>query len=580
LRATNVSGFFVIAWLQLKCQTKSSKTILIGKFSPLPLLFPPVILSLAMKTYAIHTFGCQMNYSDSERIETYLKCLGLKKAQQEKEADLVIFNSCSIRQKAEDRVIGKMHELQSLKNQRKKKGKYLIIALTGCMVRKSSTKHTIKKNQDHFIKILKPLDVAFRIEELHKLKDLLLEASNKACDKSCVRTTAKPLVTFEHQPELERQPEPNKSATSSAFQKNAGSKSNTNRNADYFHITPSYTQNFQAFIPISTGCDKFCTYCIVPYSRGREVSRDPKEIYKEAEKLVKKGCKEITLLGQTVDSYGLSPIDRQKKLFDYNKIDTGDQAPPFVQLLESIDKLYAKGLRRLRFTSPHPKDVSQALINCYGKLKTLMPHIHLPVQSGDNACLKRMNRPYTRERYLEIIKALRKQLPDIAITTDIIVGFCGETEKEFQNSVRLYKEVGFDFAYLAQYSVRRGTFAAKHLENDVSRSEKARRWHKLNNLLTKITHEKLNKFVGKKVEVLVEKIASTNQANIAVQTLRAISRKPKNTAPNTALFTYLGRSPHMKEVQFVSPKKNLTGTLQKVKVTKTENWLLHGGLTK
>jgi len=460
--------------------------------------------------YHIHTFGCQMNYSDTERIETYLNNLGFKKAKTEKQADLIIFNSCSVRQKAEDRVLGKMQQLILEKRKRKN----LLLALTGCMVRKSSTKKTYIKNQDYFIKTIAPLDIAFRIEDLPKLKSLIEEVSKKSKIKPLPKTDFESL-------------------------------------SNYFHIPAKYKSNFQAFIPISTGCDKFCTYCIVPYSRGREVSRPMGEILNEAEELVKNGCLEITLLGQTVDSYGLSNIDRQKHLFNYDEIDAGTTDPPFVQLLKKLDKLYSKGLRRLRFTSPHPKDISPQLVECYKTLKTLMPHIHLPIQSGDNNCLKRMNRPYTRERYLEIIKALRKANPAIAITTDIIVGFCGETEKEFQNTLDLYKKVEFDFAYFAQYSTRKNTYASKHLKDDVPTKEKRRRWHELNNILKKITQKKLEKYIGKTVEVLVEKHSGN---------------------------TYTGTSHHNKVVQFKSPKKSLKGTLQKTKITKAENWVLLGNL--
>jgi tRNA-2-methylthio-N6-dimethylallyladenosine synthase len=472
--------------------------------SPEPLSPEPLML------YHIHTFGCQMNYSDTERIETYLNNLGFKKAKTEKQADLIIFNSCSVRQKAEDRVLGKMQQLILEKRKRKN----LLLALTGCMVRKSSTKKTYIKNQDYFIKTIAPLDIAFRIEDLPKLKSLIEEVSKKSKIKPLPKTDFESL-------------------------------------SNYFHIPAKYKSNFQAFIPISTGCDKFCTYCIVPYSRGREVSRPMGEILNEAEELVKNGCLEITLLGQTVDSYGLSNIDRQKHLFNYDEIDAGTTDPPFVQLLKKLDKLYSKGLRRLRFTSPHPKDISPQLVECYKTLKTLMPHIHLPIQSGDNNCLKRMNRPYTRERYLEIIKALRKANPAIAITTDIIVGFCGETEKEFQNTLDLYKKVEFDFAYFAQYSTRKNTYASKHLKDDVPTKEKRRRWHELNNILKKITQKKLEKYIGKTVEVLVEKHSGN---------------------------TYTGTSPHNKVVQFKSPKKSLKGTLQKTKITKAENWVLLGNL--
>jgi tRNA-2-methylthio-N6-dimethylallyladenosine synthase len=458
-----------------------------------------------------------MNYSDTERIESYLDRLGFKKAAKEQDANLVIFNSCSIRKKAEDRVLGKMKNLT--KNKRSHQD--LLIALTGCMVRKSSTKNSMREIQDKYIKNNKLLDIAFRIEELPKLKTLIEEASSKK------------LKTI-HDEQLE----------------------------DYFHISPNYTSKTQAFIPISTGCDKFCTYCIVPYSRGRETSRNPDEILKEATELVQKGCLEITLLGQTVDSYGLSPIDRTRKLFDYNKIDADDQPPPFVQLLKRIDALKEKGLKRLRFSSPHPKDVSPYLIQAFAELKTLMPHIHLPIQSGDNSCLQRMNRPYTRERYLEIINALRKARPDITITTDFIVGFCGETEEEFQNTLDLYKEVEFDFCYISQYSNRKGTYADKNLDDDVPQATKAKRWHEFNDLMKEIAHKKLQEYVGQTVEVLVEEAAG----------------------PTAGLSTtiYRGKSEHFKTVQFQvaneAKMKPLKGTIQHIKITKAENWILFGDL--
>jgi tRNA-2-methylthio-N6-dimethylallyladenosine synthase len=459
--------------------------------------------------YHIHTYGCQMNYSDTERIESYLNKLGFTKTPTEDKADLIIFNSCSVKQKAEDKVLGKMKNLRETKRARPD----LLLALTGCMVRKSSTKKSVPTDQDKFIKKIKPLDIAFRIEDLPKLKSLIAEAAPK-------KLASLPQIEDET---LE----------------------------DYFHINPTRVSVAQSFIPISTGCDKFCTYCIVPYSRGREQSRNMEEILKEATELVEQGCLEITLIGQTVDSYGLSPIDRQRKLFDYNKIDNDTEPPPFVQLLQNIDALKAKGLKRIRFTSPHPKDVSPHLIAAYGELETLMPHIHLPVQSGDNDCLQRMNRPYTRERYLEIVDGLRKVRPDIAITTDLIVGFCDESEEEYERTVDLYKKTEFDFCYISRYSTRKGTFADKNLDDNVTNKEKAKRWHQLNDLMRGITQKKLEKYVGKTLEVLVEE--------------------------NTDSI-YRGKCKHFKTVQFESVKKNLIGTLQKIHIIKAENWILLGAL--
>jgi tRNA-2-methylthio-N6-dimethylallyladenosine synthase len=240
----------------------------------------------------------------------------------------------------------------------------------------------------------------------------------------------------------------------------------------------------------------------------------------------------------------LSTFDKQEGTFKH--LPKGKT--PFVSLLEQIDKLYDKGLRRLRFTSSHPKDISDDLIKAIGKLKTLMPYLHLPVQAGHNATLKRMNRPYTREKYLTIIKKLRKTVPGIAISTDFIVGFSGETEKEFQATYDLFKKAEFDFAYFAQYSERKGTFASKNLKDDVPKKVKRERWHLINELLKKIVAKKLVKFVGKTLQVLVE-------------------------FEEKGLLH--GHSEHYKEVQFKGPK-SLIGKIVKVKITKADKWVLEG----
>jgi tRNA-2-methylthio-N6-dimethylallyladenosine synthase len=443
-----------------------------------------------------------MNYSDTERMQTYLEALGFTKAKTEKEADIILFNTCSIRQKGEQKVLGKMVDMPALR----KKNKNLIVVITGCMVRKSSSRYS--EQRDKLFNRTREIDIALRIEELPKLAELIKELHPQIKLKKI------------HEESLE----------------------------DYFKITPTYTSKAQAFIPISTGCDKFCTYCIVPFSRGREKSRPLTDILKECEEFVKQGGKEITLLGQTVDSYGLSNFDKQERTFKH--LPKGKT--PFVYLLEQVDKLYAKGLRRLRFTSSHPRDISDDLIKAHGKLKTLMPYLHLPVQAGHNATLKRMNRPYTIEKYLEIIKKLRKTVPGIAISTDFIVGFCGETEKEFQATYDLFKKVGFDFAYFAQYSERKGTFAAKNLKDDVPGQVKKQRWHLINELLKEIVSKKLPKFIGKTVKVLVE-FESKGMLH--------------------------GHSEHYKEVQFKG-KKSLIGEIVPIKITKADKWVLEGKLTR
>jgi tRNA-2-methylthio-N6-dimethylallyladenosine synthase len=436
-----------------------------------------------------------MNYSDSERIDTVFQNLGLSKTDKMDEADLIIFNTCSVRQKAEDRVFGQMRKISKFRRERPN----LLVGITGCMVRKTSTRSF--NDRDSLIKRMKELDMTFRIEDLPKIPDMLHE-----------------LWSDYKFPEI-----------AEANLKN------------YFQINPIYTNSFQAFVPIGTGCDNFCTYCIVPYSRKREKSRPMDDIWQECEKLVENGCLEITLLGQNVNSYGISNLD--KKTDEFKNIEH-----PFVRLLERIDELKEKGLKRLRFTSNHPKDLSDELIDAMGLLDTLMPYLHLPVQSGNDDVLKHMNRHYSADWYKNLIKKLRKTVPGISISTDIIVGFCGETEEQFMDTYRLFEEVQWDMAYLAQYSTRLGTFADRNLVDDIMQDVKKKRWHRLNDLLTGVAREKNKIFEGKIVEVLVEKYEGGKCE---------------------------GRSEHFKTVIFPS-EKDLTGQLKKVKVIKGREWLLEG----
>ncbi|MBD3331110.1 tRNA (N6-isopentenyl adenosine(37)-C2)-methylthiotransferase MiaB [Candidatus Peregrinibacteria bacterium] len=454
-----------------------------------------------MPRYLIETYGCQMNYSDTERMETYLENLGYSKTDSTKEADLIIFNTCSVRQKAEDRVLGRMKEMRSLK----KNNPNLIITITGCMVRESSSRYSEKR--DKLLNRVREIDICLRIEDLPQFAELIRELNPDDYTKIEEESLK-----------------------------------------DYFRIPATYSQTTktQAFLPISTGCDKFCTYCIVPYSRGREHSRLITEIFKEAKELTEKGYKEITLIGQTVNSYGLSVYDKINKKFE----DLPENKEPFVYLLEELDKLKEEGLERLRFTSPHPKDMSDDLINAIANLKTLMPYLHLPVQAGDDNTLKRMNRPYTVAQYKEIIKKLRTAVPDIAISTDIIVGFCGETEEEFENTYSLFEEIKFDHAYLAQYSNRIGTFASKKLPDDIPPKIKRERWHKLNSLLKKTSKCILKNYVGKTVKVLIE----TKTDDVCI-----------------------GRCEHYKSVQF-SSKKHKPGDIVPVKIIDSKEWILIGEL--
>lgn len=439
-----------------------------------------------------------MNVSDSERISTYIEALGYEPANDFTDSDLVIFNTCSIKQKAEDKALGYMKQMKEIR----KNNKSLVVVITGCMIRTSSSRYSEKR--DGLFHRVEEIDIALRIEELPKFAELMREIN----------------------PELK---------VDSIKEENL---------EDYFKIEAAHSSKAQAFVPVSSGCDKFCTYCIVPYSRGREKSRSIEDIFKESEELVEKGCKEITLLGQTVNSYGLSIYDKINKSFAH--LPQGKE--PFVALMEKIDTLKSKGLKRLRFTSPHPKDMSEQLIDAMATLETSMPYVHLPVQSGDNRTLKRMNRTYTIERYMDIVTSLRKKIPGISISTDIIVGFCGETDEEFENTYAMFKDVCFDHAFISQYSQRSGTFASKHIQDDIPKEVKAERWHRLNDLLRDTSNIQLDRFVNQEVEVLVESQKDTD---------------------------CIGRTPHFKTVKFKS-NKSLVGRIAKIKVNKAKDWMLFG----
>ena len=464
--------------------------------------------------YFIQTLGCAMNYSDSERVAAALGKLGYSGAKKEGDADLYIFNTCSIRQKGEDRVFGKLMALEA----RKRHGEDLLVGITGCMVRRTSTKNSPRRKIDKLVRDLDPVDFVFRIEDAKGLGRILKDAAKK----HAIRKTKEKRIRHQDHQEI---------MTDSCDR------------LDYLDIKPVYNSTFQVFVPIQIGCDKYCTYCIVPYSRGREQSRPMEEILAECKSLVKKGCKEITLVGQTVNSYGLSGLDKESGLFNGVK-------EPFIRLLGKIDKLRALGLDRLRFSSPHPYDYSDSLIKVHAKLKTLPPHFHIPVQAGSDETLKRMNRRYTAADYKELIRKIRATIPGASVTTDIIVGFCGETKRDFAQTLTLFKDIKWDMAFLARYSPRPGTVSQKFFKDDVPRAEKARRWHALNNLLKKFSLAYNKKLVGKTLEVLVEKY------------------DPK-------LKECEGKSRENKLVQFPG-EASMVGTIQKVKITKALDWNLKG----
>ncbi len=489
--------------------------------------------------YFIQTLGCAMNYSDSERVASVLEKIGYQKAGTLEESDLCIFNTCSIRQKGEDRVYGQLHNLTGLKKQNPR----LLVGITGCMVRFSSSRNSEKEKKDELLKRLDTVDFVFRINDSHKLGEILEEAE--------LQLDLPQLATIAAQPLTAPQPETASQATA------------------YLRINPKYTSRFQAFVPIQIGCDKYCTYCIVPYSRGREQSRDMAEILAECRALVENGCKEITLIGQTVNSYGLSALDKKSGKFS-------GTPEPFLKLLREINALKELGLNRLRFTSPHPRDFTDALIRAHTKLETLCSHFHLPVQAGNNEVLKRMNRQYTVEKYKSIVQKIRELVPNAAITTDIIVGFCGETPGQFEDSARLFEEIRWDMAYLARYSPRPGTTSVKIYKDDVAREEKAARWHRLNKILEECSHEKNVAMEGSVAEVLVER-----HIEVTGRTARGRAGEEPGFAGSEhgGLTKGIceGKSRENKVVQFPGTP-DLIGQIVNVKIVKGLQWMLKGEL--
>lgn len=362
--------------------------------------------------YFIITYGCQMNKSDSERLSSFLKDNGLSVASSIKEADLILVNICSVRQKAVDRAEAKIKEIKKLKK---------TICLTGCL---------LDKDRKRFEKIV---DFIFKIKDVSDLHKVIKKK--------------KKIIP------------------------------------DYFKIKPDQSN----FIPIMTGCNNFCTYCVVPYTRGREISRKPEEIIKEAEYLIKKGAKIIWLLGQNVNSY------------EHN----------FPELLKKVYQLPGKFW--LQFISSHPKDFSEELIKAMKRCR--INYLNLPVQSGDDEILKKMNRPYNIKSYKEKIKKIKKEIPGIALSTDIIVGFPGEKRKHFENTKKLFKEIGYDMAYINKYSPREGT-EANLLKDTVSPKEKKKRERELTAILAETALKNNKKYLGKTIEVLViEKNIAVTKSN-------------------------------------------------------------------
>ncbi len=387
-----------------------------------------------MKRYHVTTFGCQMNEHDSERMRGLLESLGYTEASERAEADLILFNTCSIRESADSRFVAHLGEAKRLKRENPER----IVGVGGCWAQ--SVKEEVFERFPF-------VDVAFGPGQVHRLAEFLTSDS----------LTAQGYFEFE---------------------------------GFTGHLPARRVRPFQGWLQISVGCNCRCSYCIVPSTRGREVSRPLGELVREVEEMASDGVREVTLLGQNVNSYG-------------RDLRAGSAEPvSFALLLRALDRV--EGIARLRYTSPHPKDMREDVVRAHAELASLCEHVHLPLQSGSSRMLKAMRRTYDRERYLDRVALIREHVPDVALTTDIIVGFPGETEADFADTLEVVEAVGYDAAFTFIFSPRRGTEAAQITDGLVSHRVKVERMERLVEVVQRRATERAQRFVGRTLEVLVE----------------------------------------------------------------------------
>ena len=429
----------------------------------------------------VETYGCQQNTSDSEKIKGMLFEMGYDFCEDAMHADLVIYNTCAVRENAELRVFG---NLGALKHQKRRRPD-MIIGVCGCMMQQAHIAETIQKKYTH-------VDLVFGTHALYRMPELLYEAMQK--------------------------------------QRVFATENEDGRIAEeisYFRSEPPLAR-----IPIMYGCNNFCTYCIVPYVRGRERSRDAEHILDEVREVARKGYREVMLLGQNVNSYG-------------NDLESGLS---FAALLQAVCR--TDGIERVRFMTSHPKDLSDELIAVMASEKKICKQLHLPVQSGSDRVLKAMNRKYTRDQYLSLVKKVRAAMPEIVLTTDIIVGFPGETDADFAETVSLLKEVEYDTIFSFIYSKRNGTPAAK-MPDVMDEAQKHQNFEAMLAVQNEISRRKNDAYLGRTETVLVEGLSKNNQE------------------------TLTGRTEGGKVVNFPGTKEQI-GQMVKVKITKTQTWSLFG----
>jgi len=481
---------------------------------------------MTIKSFYIKTFGCQMNYADSEKINMILLSAGMKKVIDPVKADLVILNTCSVRQKGEDRVFGFMHEVTRY-HKKNPSSIRPMFGITGCMVRKTgmAKRHlnldtveaadpekttSYKRVQADAITLLDASDTLENYDDALFLRSPLIDFTFRIEEVSLL-TKILSLITGE----------------------------------DIGNVKQLQENPASANVIIQTGCDNFCTFCIVPHTRGREISRQQDDIIAEIREVVQHGTKEVTLLGQNVNSYGK---ETRAKLWDPDALtwNSHDVKTPFRELLDEISTI--AGLDRIRFTSSNPHDMTRDILDAHFDLPHMCNYLHFALQSGSDAMLKRMNRKHTYADFKTQVEYLRARDPLFSISTDIIVGFPGETEDEFHSTVEAMRECEFDFAYIARYSPRSGTLATMRYEDDIAPAEKARRWNILNTLLGELVQKRAELMIGREEEILISGRGRTEE--------------------------WVGRTRNFKEVYIPSTPHVQIGDIVPVKITELDGWVL------
>ena len=451
------------------------------------------------KKYAILTMGCQLNENDSERIAGILEESGFSKTEKINEAGVIVFNTCCVRENAEDRLFGKLGEVKKYKEQNG-----CIIAIGGCMMQE---KHIVNKIKESY----QFVDIVFGP---HTLKNFPEDLYNSIIESKKIEDIL-------------------------------------DIDGEIIEGIPTVREDkIKASVTIMNGCNNFCTYCIVPYVRGRERSRNPQDIYDEIVNLANKGYKEVTLLGQNVNSYLVSEREKGEDINFKVIKQNGEECiiNSFATLLKLINTI--DGIERIRFISPHPKDFTDDVIDAIRTSDKVCKLIHLPLQSGNTKVLKEMNRKYTKEQYLSLVEKIKNKIPNIEFSTDIIVGFPGETEEEFNDTLDVVKKVKFEQIYMFIYSRRVGTVADK-MENQIEENIKHERFNKLKKMAESIIEEKNKNYIGKTLQVLVEGKSKTNN-NI-----------------------YTGRTETNKVVNFEG-EEDLVGKILPIEIISEHMWYLKG----